>query len=76
MAYNPTTSGRHPISLGKSINGGKDFKDFIDLDSIDKSLAYPTSVQVMVPNSNPLIFTDFSADTHTGIKLAMTSYTV
>eukprot|EP01084_Bolivina_argentea_P302895 522890_1 len=71
LSYNPSTSKRYPLDLAKSINGGKTFKSFVEIDGTENEEEYPTSVQVVTSmDSNVLIFTVYSASTHTGIKMA------
>eukprot|EP01084_Bolivina_argentea_P106779 191000_1 len=75
LANDASSSNRYPLVLYKSIDNGISFEKYVTLDSIHEDLAYPTSVQVPNANvnENPLVYTDFSADTHNGIKLAITT---
>jgi len=69
IAYNPTTKGRNPLALARSTDDGVTFKEYCNLDAgiKSKALEYPTSLQV-----GGKVFTVFSADHYTGIKLSIT----
>jgi predicted neuraminidase len=70
IAYNPTTKGRNPLALAISTDDGMSFSEFANLDPGETTLAleYPTTAQV-----GGIIFTAFSANHYTGIKLAKTA---
>ena len=68
LTYNPSTSHRTPLSLATSHDAGRTWADVAVLDAggVD-NFAYPTTVLL-----NGSAFSVYSADVHTGIRLAIT----
>jgi len=69
LAYNPSTHSRTPLALATTVDG-LTWDTFVTLEKYDKHNAfdYPTPCQV-----GDKIYTTFSADSHSAIKLAITN---
>lgn len=70
LAYNPTKKRpRNPLALAISTDDGGSFQQYCNLDPgmKTKDLEYPTAVEV-----DGKVFTVFSADHYTGVKLSVT----
>ena len=66
LSYNPSSKKRDPLALAMSMDNGLTWKDYAILDQGGvQNFAYPTTTI-----ANNTAFTVYSADIHTGIRLA------